>query len=158
MAEALGWTCDTCGQVINNVGDGWVEWVEIMQPDGTFHGRDLRLVHHAPASPRGPHVSCQFDRQAEFRNDRGTVRDEPLKDFVGADGLVPLLEMISDERLPTEEILTLIQRLHVPGYEQARHHFATAISEGVFEPNTKPGYYRRSELEKVLKWVREQKP
>jgi hypothetical protein len=151
------WTCDTCGEIIKSVEDGWVEWVQIRQPDGTARGRNLRLVHRAPASPRRPNGTCQFDQRAEFRRDGGTVGDASLDEYVGADGLVTLLEMISDQRAPTEEVLTLIQRLHVPGYEQARHHFDAAISEGVFEPNTKPGYYRVSEIDKVLKWLRERK-
>lgn len=157
MGATGEWTCDTCGQVIKSVEDGWVEWIEFARPDGTYLGRDLRLVHHAPASPRKPRGSCQFDQHAESRRDRGTVHDLSLDEFVGTDGLISLLEMISEGRVPTEEVLTLIQRLHVPGYEQARHHFAEAIREGVFEPNTKPGYYTVADIAKGLKWVRERK-
>jgi hypothetical protein len=86
------------------------------------------------------------------------VRDAALDEYVGVDGLVRLLEMISEGRVPTEEVLTLIQRLHVPGYEQARQDFGAAISDEAFEPNTKPGYYTVREIEKVLKWAHERKP
>jgi hypothetical protein len=158
MPELPVWTCDTCGEPIKSVNDGWVEWIEFDRGDGRRAARNLRLVHHQPASPRAPDGSCQFNERAQYARDHGIVCDLSLDEFVGTDGLISLLEMVSEGRHPTEEVLTLIQRLHVPGYEQARHHFAAAISEGIFEPNTKPGYYTTSDIQKVLDWIRTRKP
>jgi hypothetical protein len=40
-----------------------------------------------------------------------------------------LLALIAEERAPTNDILEMIKRLHIRGYEQARLHFDEAIAE-----------------------------
>ena len=98
---------------------------------------------------------CQFNEDHEFRKDKGIVNDLPLKSFLGADGLMLLLSLIAEKRTPTEQVLEMIKRLHIPGYEHARPYFKKAISEGVFEPNTMAGYYWQCDIEAVLKYVEE---
>lgn len=52
--------------------------------------------------------------------------------------------------IPQEDVLEMIKRLHIPGYEHARLHFDEAIADGVFEPNRRPGYCRRDDIVAVL--------
>jgi hypothetical protein len=79
--------------------------------------------------------------------------DFDLGHFLGTDGLMELLSFIAYGKLPIGEILEIIKRLHIPGYEQARFYFDEAIANGVFEPNTMPGYYRQSEINAVLRYI-----
>lgn len=140
------WICDSCGGLIESADDGWVEWVA---PVGAM-GRGLRLVHH---TVRGSLSKCMYNQQAEYAKDKGVIGDLQLSEFLGADGLMTLLEFISDKKLPTEEVLELIKRLHIPGYEHARHTFDEAIDEGVFEPNTAPKYYMQSDIQATLDYI-----
>ena len=147
------WTCDSCGHPIISEEDGWVEWIEFKTATGR-QARDLRLVHHMAASPTGKR--CQFNQQVERNSDGGLVADASLSDFLGSDGLMELLAMLEEARLPRDEVIEMIKRLHVEGYEQARPYFEEAISEGVFEPNTLPGYYRQSDIQAVLEFTSRQ--
>ena len=81
--------------------------------------------------------------------------DEGLPDFLGSDGLMKLLSFIADDHVESSEVLEMLKRLNIPGYERARMHFEEAISEGVFEPNTTPGYHWQSDIEAVNKWIAE---
>jgi len=151
MNDSTHWTCDSCGEKIVNVEHGWVEW--LVRKEGEKRvGGGLRLVHHCsahdPLSGR-----CQYKEVEQFSKDRATLLDLPLKNFVGADGLMELLSMLASGEIAKEEVLEMIKRLHVPGYEQARHHFDEAISNGVFEPNTAPGYYSTKDIAKTLEFI-----
>jgi hypothetical protein len=65
-----------------------------------------------------------------------------------------ILALIAEECVAMLEGLEMVKRLHVPGYEHARLHFDEAIGEGVFEPNTLPGYYWQSNISAVERWLR----
>lgn len=80
-----------------------------------------------------------------------------LTEFLGADGLMMLLPILTKGELPQEDLLEMIKRCHVPGYEQAHLHFDHAIDEGIFERNTDPGYYSQSDIQAVLEFVRDPK-
>ncbi len=148
------WTCDKCGQPILKVEDGWVEWVRVKSTSDQSSARDLRLVHHKPASPLTSRPSgCQFDEKVEDQKDQGIVGDLPLKEFLGASGLMDLLQLLAEKQLPMEEVLEMIKRLHIPGYERAHRHFEEAIAEGVFEWNTAPGYPHENQIAKVCDWL-----
>ena len=74
-----------------------------------------------------------------------------LQSFSGAGGLMDLLLFISEGYFKNkEELLEVIKRIHIPGYEEARLSFDEAVEEGVFEPNTKPGYYTQNNISAVL--------
>jgi hypothetical protein len=152
------WKCDTCGKTINSVEDGWVEWLSITDFEkNTSKDYGLRLVHHKPASPRKSEHGCQYDEQNEYKADGAVVQDLPLEEYVGGFGLMNLLELIDEKELPSEEVVEMIKRLHVPLYEQARNHFESAISEGVIEPNGRPGFYTQQQMEMVIEWANQQK-
>lgn len=152
-ATATGpWTCDVCNGVIERVEDGWVEWITI---GDTNRARDLRLVHHMPASPRKR--GCQFNEDDEYSRDNGIVSDLPLSSFVGADGLTQLLMLIDEGELPSASVIEMIKRLHTPQYEQARLHIDRAVSAGVFEPNLRAGFHWQRDLRNVLRFVRDER-
>lgn len=151
MTKQNTWICDSCSQPITKVEHGWVEWLSKVE-EKKFVGKGLRLVHHCSAhTPLD--TRCQYGRRAE--TDGFTLSDLPLKDFLGTNGLIDLLCFIATEQLPANEVLEMIKRLHVPGYEHARFHFARAISDGVFEPNTPPGYHSIEDINAVLKWAKQ---
>jgi hypothetical protein len=146
------WICDTCGGTIANAEDGWVEWLT-RREDGKRSGRGLRLVHRWVSSPRTDARRCQYDGDLEFKKNKHTISDTDLPSMLGPGGLMDLLSMVSDDEVPKEESLEMIKRLHISGYEQARRHFKRAISEGIFEPNTKPGYYNMSDIQATIEWA-----
>jgi hypothetical protein len=150
------WVCDTCGEAIQRVENGWVEWLVKDNGNRKFVGHGLRLVHHQPASPRDPRGSCQYDGDKEFLNDGSTINDNALGSFLGADGLMELLSFLADDKIAKDEVLEMIKRLHIPGYEHARFRFDEAISRGVFEPNTMPGYYWQSDIDAVLRFIEQE--
>ena len=168
MPEFKGWICDTCGEIIQGKEDGWVEWIEFPEGGHSFQeyiesqrkggdiklrGRNLRLVHHYPASHRTSKYRCQFDQDYERRKDGGEVGDSSLESFLGPDGLMRFLDFIAENRFPNvQEVLEMIKRLLIPGYEHARLHFDSAISEGVIEPNPFKNY-SQSEIDAVLDYV-----
>jgi hypothetical protein len=148
MKRSNRWTCDSCRQEITTIETGWVEWL-VRKVDGAWIGRGLRLVHHQPYSPVN---RCQYNQQAERHTDGSMLLDLPLKSFLGPDGLTRLLGMLAQGELPQQDVLEMIKRLHIPGYEQARPYFDAAIANGAFEPNTSPGYYESYDIRATLKW------
>ena len=152
MTKKATWVCDSCGQAIEDVSHGWVEWLLRKEGD-KYIGRGLRLVHHCSAH-EPLDTRCQYRERNEYQRDESILNDLPLTDFVGPDGLITLLSFIARGELPADEVLEMIKRLHVPGYEQARFHFDAAIAEGVFEPNTMPGYYSLHDINAVLEYIR----
>ncbi len=152
MFMSQHWICDTCGENIENQKDGWVEWIVVRNGEER-EGRDLRLVHHMPASPLGKPQGCQFDEKTEFSKDQGILADLPLENFLGSNGLMRLLSFLSQNELPKEEVLEMIKRLFIPGYDVARHHFKRAIYEGVFEPNMPENYYFLHDIEATIEFL-----
>ena len=72
------------------------------------------------------------------------------------DGLIRLLEMISDEDFKNnDEVLEIIKRLFVDNYEIARLYFSAAISEGYFEPNTKANFHHTSDIQRTMDYIRD---
>ena len=139
------WTCDSCFMPIESVEDGWVEWQYHVDRNEYREG-SLRLVHHK--------LSCKYDHRAVFAETEHIIQDLPLEYFVGADGLMQLLRL-SRDGLPQTEVEEMIKRLHIPGYERARHYFKEAIAAGAFEPNTQLGYHHQYQIEATLRYVDE---
>lgn len=155
--DGRGWACDVCGEPIMRARDGWVEWLRVFGEENARNPREygLRLVHHLPASPRKEDVEtgCQYDGRMERKQNKAGIKDLGLIYFVGPDGLMRLLALIAEKELPQKEVLEMTKRLHVPGYEFARHHLEAARSVGVYEPNTIQGYPHQSQIEEVRNWA-----
>jgi len=148
--DGTGWLCDRCGKPIRSAKDGVLEWVD--GGIGSWKGRRIFVVHHKLASPlkdkRG-RDGCYIS-QGEQTEAGITTSWGHLDTFLGADGLMQMLAMIGDNEAPAEELLEIIQRLHLPRYEAARPYIKSAIAEGAIEPNLKPGFYWQEDLQTVL--------
>lgn len=144
-----GWICDTCGGQISAPEHGWVEWINV--PAGMKHKvRGMRLVHHAPASPKRPDQNCQYDEQEEFAKDRGTVGDRSLRRYLGPDGLMEFLEHMADPAFKNVDIAEMCKRVQIPGYDLAKGYFEKAIGESVIELNCPRGFYSQQQIQGVI--------
>jgi hypothetical protein len=149
MNQTNYWICDKCGRKIDNVNDGWVEW--LTPTTDNFPERNnfgIRIVHS---------TDCLYtDRECD--NHKAIPGDARLKDFTGADGLMDLLRFISDDAFKDkEEVLEIIKRIHIPGYEEARKHIDAAIAYGAYEPNTKEDYCSQHDIENILNFAAKNK-
>ena len=144
--ETNFWICDNCGKKIESIEEGWVEWLETKNGAEIFNSyQGIRIVHSA---------RCNYNQDLVYKKYSAIVGDMDLQSFSGADGLMDLLLFISEENFKNnEELLEVIKRIHIPGYEEARLFFDEAIDEGVFEPNTKPGYYTQRNISAVLDYI-----
>lgn len=155
------WICDTCGEKIHTPQEGVIEWyADTDEKDGKRRSK-LRLVHVLSASPlrriNMKRKGCEFDLHPEQFKTEGTVENQPLGDFLGPDGLVHLLSLISEGEFPVVEVLRMIKRLHIPGYEMARDSFRQAALQGIIEPDAKGDHCNQSDITAVLKWMEERK-
>lgn len=143
------WICDNCGKKIDNIENGWIEWLEAKDKNGNYKSWGIRIVHR---------VDCIYNQDLVYKQHKAIVSDVDLKSFSGSDGLMDLLVQISDNNFnDNEEVLEIIKRIHIPGYEEARLYFDEAIGDGIFEPNTKPSYYSQSDIKAVLDYIRKKR-
>lgn len=156
MSEFERWICDVCRQSVLDVEHGRVEWLTAREPSSNGpHGKALQLVHKKYVSPLSASGSgCQPDKQQQFKMGY-SVQGLPLSSFLGPNGLMLLLRMIHEEDVPQDEVLEIIKRLHIPGYEHARFYFKEAISARAFEPNTPEGFYHQYQIEATLRYAEE---
>jgi hypothetical protein len=145
---SLGWSCGSCGELITSIEDGFVEWLAgadeyAADRYGTTRIKGLRLVHSL----------CRYDDRREFQRDQSLVEGLPLARFVGADGLMLLLSLIAKREMPEPDLLELVKRVHIPGYEQTREFFLEAIHGGTVAPLIGEGFYTQSEIHEVLAWA-----
>ncbi len=147
---AQTWVCDTCGKTINSPKEGWVEWTTIPSAGITRIVREMRIVHNRTASPHGPYGSCQFDEWHEFANGKGIVFGSSLQDYIGPDGLMKLVAEAADPIFQNIDIMEIITRIQVPGYDRAKGHLAKAVAEGVIQSKRPKGFYSQAEIRGVL--------
>lgn len=139
--ETNYWICDSCGEKIDKLEDGYLQWLNVNKSNERI-SKNIKIVHH--------NNDCQFNEREEFLTNNATVGDMSLEYFAGPDGLTRLLEMISDNMFEDkEEILEIIKRIHIPGYEKTRPYFEKAVRENIFEPNTKLKYFVQRDLESI---------
>jgi len=143
------WICDYCSGIIERPEDGLVEWINSV--DISAPGRNIRLVH---GFRDGSYEKCTFDQHIEYKKDLGTIADGELISFLGTDGLMRLLAMVSKSELPIPETLEMIKRLHIPDYEHARKHFRAAVSAGVFEPDMPENFYSHAHILATLQYAK----
>ncbi|MEK7951643.1 hypothetical protein [Luteolibacter soli] len=129
--KASTWICDSCREEIATIEEGWVEWL-VRRVGDTWMGHGLRLVHHHSHSPAS---KCQYPQQAKHRPDDSVLLDLPLKSLLGPDGLMELLRMLAQGELPQAEVIEMIKRLHIPGYEHARLDSTPALAVGAIDLN-----------------------
>jgi hypothetical protein len=149
--QVVGWSCDRCGSAITRIEDGWVEWLA-SDERGKTRLKGVRLVHTRAASPRKRQKSgCRYDAAREFHERRCLVEGLSLARFVGPDGLMLLLSFVASDEAPRNEVLELIKRVQIPGYEQAIPYVQQAITEGLFVPSIGNGFFLQSEIRVSLR-------
>jgi hypothetical protein len=157
--NAMGWKCSSCGELITRIKDGWVEWLAGEGQSSRPLLKGLRLVHRTRTTDRGTdRLRCQYDARHEFRKDRSIVEGLALERFVGPDGLMMFLSLISVGEMPTDEILELMKRVQIPGYEQTRELLQEAVGQGVVVPCIGKGFYMQSEMWALLRHHPESPP
>jgi hypothetical protein len=143
-----GWRCDSCADIITSIQAGWVEWLASEDKHGKDILRGLRLVHRGRQNSH----KCRYDPLEEFRNGRTIVEGLPLERLVGADGLMILLSLLAEGELPHREILELIKRVQIPGYELVRNLSPRGQNSKHLSPVLSHGYYLQSEIREMLGW------
>ena len=141
------WICDSCGKEISRVKNGWVEWLASEQKGGGARG--IRLVHNAQAATGKLGKGCHYGNKKGMR-----VLGSSMDYFLGANGLMKLLSLVAEGEIEKADVLEMIKRLHIPGYEYSRKHFAKAIKNGVFEPTTRESYYHLSDIKATLDYMK----
>jgi hypothetical protein len=145
-SQTVGWSCDSCDNAITSIEDGWVEWLA-SDARGKARLKGVRLVHTRAATSRKRQKSgCQYDAAREFHDRRYLVEGLSLARFVGPDGLMLLLSFVASEEAPRNEVLELIKRVQIPGYEQAVPYFQQAITQGLLVPSIGNGFFLQSEI------------
>jgi hypothetical protein len=145
-----GWRCDSCGELINSIEGGWVEWLASESDRGQEVLRGLRLVHRGSIRPNGNKKGCRYDSLKEFRNGKTIVEGLPLERFVGPDGLMMLFSFLAAGNLPQGEILELAKRIQIPGYELARSLLQESTSSKVVTQLLGHGCYLQSEIREMI--------
>lgn len=137
------WICDSCGEkVYPNDNNGFVQWLTNYNANAP-NSYNIQIVHNSK--------SCLFTQEYVRSLGNDTMyKDMPLEYYTGTDGLMNLLEIISyNDFQDNEEVLEIIKRIHIPGYEVTRKYFTKAINEGIFEPNTKEDYYTQETINTI---------
>lgn len=139
--------CDNCGEIIEKVSDGWIEWYNIIDEEGNKVRDGLRLVHH---------ITCMYNSQELHRQGKN-ISDMHLEYFMGDDGLMILLALLGDDYynfLNPNDVIEMIKRLHIPNYEETRLYLREAISNGVYEPNTHIDFPYQFQMELVKEAIK----
>ena len=134
------WYCDSCGEVINEPNDGWLEWYHEQGEIGNNEG--YRIVHHDRR--------CMYNSRKLFLENK-SLSDMHLSDFIGSDGLVSLLSHIEfNDVKDNSELVEIIRRLHVPYYEEARKYHHVAKENGFFSEENEVTRYLQSTSKYII--------
>ena len=144
-----GWRCDSCGDFITSIQAGWVEWLASEDKHGNDVLSGLRLVHRG-RKKKVRHYNCRYDPLEEFRISKTVVEGLPLDRLVGPDGLMVLLSLLAEAELPHTEILELVRRVQIPGYELVRSLSRTRRRSKLTAPVLGHRCYLQSEIQEVL--------
>jgi hypothetical protein len=133
--------CDRCGELIKNVEDGWLEWLD----DGKTPIHGFKIVHISGASPRAKEDGyCYYPES-------GAVSNNPLSHFTDTNGLTYLISFLDRKLADPRELAEIIRRLHIPHYEEARQYLERALKEGFIDPND----FTQHNLERIIKKYRD---
>ena len=118
------WYCDSCGKLIGNKEDGYLEWLHTSGEMGDQHA--YVITHNKRA--------CLYDQRTLFKEHNLSSSGTHIESFLGADGLLNLLADIEDNMVrDNSEIIEIIKRLHTPYYEEARTYVSEAEIDNEFD-------------------------
>lgn len=154
-------TCDTCGEKITAPEEGQIEWFAYNDEKGIHRNSNLRLVHQVTVSPLKrmnlKRKGCGFDLWGGYYPSGSKVESRALSEFLGSDGLMRLLSFIANGEFPVIDVIRLIKRLNVPGYEIARHYIRRAVTEGAILPDVSEEYPEQKDINAVLQWLQQKR-
>lgn len=140
------WICDTCGEVIENPEEGFVQWDT--NEDGQII--DFIIVHHKRASPR------RHSRNGCYKYDK----DNHLNEFLGEKGVVRLHALIDPGPYHMRECkvfvfdirkwLDFYKRLQLSYYEEARQYWGRAANDGYFIGSNEIYIYLPQSLKEMI--------
>ncbi|MEG2992209.1 MAG: hypothetical protein RR818_12840 [Citrobacter sp.] len=133
------WHCDVCGELIENVKDGYVIWKPV-------EGYGFKIIHK---------VRC---------DQRDHLSSKALGEFLGTEGLTYLLSHLTDgpiqqrmrrgsaQDLPNlDQFADFMRRVQVPFYEEARRLFGTQRVIDDFSDANEYMPYCSDRLERMIK-------
>lgn len=155
------WVCDSCGEIILAADQGYLEWLtERDEQAGLYRARGLRIVHHAPHSPR--FVRGQIGANCYFYEGQAGESDIELSRFVGPAGMTYLIakfldvgpELEEEYRGPPvfdmRELVEIMRRLYIPYYEEARLYWDEARADGCFVDSNEVSLYHPDGLRALV--------
>lgn len=122
--------CDTCGELINTVEEGYVEWLSSTDYSSRqITNQEFSIIHNK--------------RECSSRNRNDSQQSASLKDFTKEKGLVNLLSKIDCGPIHNPNFngpnisefriyLEFMRRLTLPYYEEARKYWTEAVGDGYF--------------------------
>lgn len=137
------WICDQCNEPIKLPEQGWLEWTRKQE---TEELADFQIVHY-PWCLRNEKI---------FRERGYAVPGFPLQHYLGRDGLIRMLKLLANTDKKNQDLLIeTIQRLHIPGYEEARMFFEEAYLKNSIAAPHKGVYY--PEIEQINEIIKKYK-
>ena len=140
--------CDSCGQIIKNIDDGWVEWEgRYDETKNKLISKNFRICHHS--------IKCQ-----KLAN-HPDCSDLPLREFTGEKAIVQTISFLDDgpyhvpsykgpEAENLREFAEFQRRLILPYYEEARLFWNRAMSDGYFGDSNELSIYLPKNLKIMI--------
>ena len=140
--------CDTCGQVIENPNEGWVEWLSSFDEDlQRIQKKEFRICHH--------NIKCQKHAN------KLACADLPLTEFHGEMGMIKLISFLDigiyhdkdwkgSNVHNIREYAELLRRFTLPYYEEARQYWEEATNDGYLEDGNELTIYKTDFLKRLI--------
>lgn len=123
--------CDKCRKNISTPEEGYIEWV---RNNTTNDLTRFHIVHNKHA--------CLYNEKEMLEKLNARVPGNHLKYFLGIDGLIKLLNLIDNDNVVNKfEVVEIIKRTQVLGYEEAQNFFKEAYSRGMIDGPNDNGFY-----------------
>ncbi|MGE9746235.1 hypothetical protein [Bdellovibrio bacteriovorus] len=142
MSLVTEWNCDYCGKRILTPDNGLLTW----EDDLTVGSNNFKIVHQG---------TC---------DDHSNSCSQHLKDCIGDDGLTYLLSLLScgpimkslgragsAPKSNNDQLVDVIRRLHIDGYEDARQKFSNPTLLSDFDDSNEVYPYLVRTLKNISK-------
>ena len=150
--------CDTCGQVINNPNEGWIEWLsEYNEETGKEENYGFKIVHHLKYSP----LANEHRKRGCYQYDNGAATwhlHQFIEDNYKMAHILGLLDIgpyhQKEYKGPTvkdmREYVEFVRRLTIPHYEEARKYWDEAVRDGYFGDSNEVRIYGADFLQGLI--------
>ena len=126
--------CDKCHEHIENIENGWVEWIETKVDDKKMH-HGLRIVHKLTYyGHKMNEAGCKYNERLIYRETQGIVQDMPLRSFVGKNGAQSLIHLFLKFNFSKEEFSEFMKSILIIKYDFFMQHLPKALADGIADP------------------------